>query len=77
MDWSLWQHAHVQKNMDTHNTLRYLGVPLREKCFMFGNNESVVNIASILHAKLHKHHIELSFRRVKEAIMVGVMSFIV
>jgi hypothetical protein len=36
------------------NTLRYLGVPLREKSCIFGDNESVVNSSIQPHAKLHK-----------------------
>ena len=42
---------------------------------MYGDNELVVNIASIPHAKLHKRYIALSFQRVREAIAAGVMSF--
>jgi hypothetical protein len=42
---------------------------------MFGDNESVVNSASIPHAKLHKRHIALSFHRVRESIAAGVMTF--
>ena len=61
--------------MDIRTTLRYLGVPLRQKCYMFGDNESVVNSASIPHTKLHKRHIALSFHRVREAITAGVMSY--
>ena len=65
----------TEQIIDIRNTLRYLGVPLREQCFMFGDNESVVNSASIPHAKLHKRHIALSFHRVRESIAAGVMTF--
>ena len=61
--------------MNIRTTLRYLGVSLRKKCCMFGDNESVVNSASVPHAKLHKRHIDLSFHRVKEAIAAGVMLY--
>ena len=61
--------------MDVCNTLRYLGVPLREECFVFGDNESVVNSVSIPHTKLHKYHIVLSFHRVREFIAARVMIF--
>ena len=61
--------------MDIRTTLRYLGVPIREKCYRFGDNESVVNSASIPHVKLHKRHIALSFHRVREAIAVGGVSY--
>jgi hypothetical protein len=42
---------------------------------MFGNNESVVNSASIPHARLHKQHTVLSFHRVHEGIATGVAKF--
>ena len=64
-----------RKIMDIRNTLRYLGVPICGECFMFGDNESVVNSASIPHAKLHKCHIALSFHRVREDISAGVVIF--
>lgn len=51
-----------------HNTLRYLGVPIREKTIMFGDNDSVVNSSMQVHAKLHKRHTMLSFRHVQESI---------
>ena len=40
---------------------------------MFGDNELVVNIASMTHAKLHKLYIALSFRRARESIVAEVM----
>ena len=43
----------IEKIMDIRNTLRYLGVPICGECFMFGDNESVVNSASIPHAVLY------------------------
>ena len=33
----------VERSIDLPNTLRYLGVPIRKKAYMFGDNESVVN----------------------------------
>ena len=56
-------------------TLRYLGVPIRKKCYMFGDNGSVVNSACAPQAKLHKRHVFLSFHRVREAIAAGIMTF--
>ena len=68
----------VEQIVDLRNTLRYLGVPLREKSYMFGDNESVVNSSCQPHAKLHKRHNALSFHRVREAVASGhlVFSFI-
>ena len=65
----------TEQIIDIRNTLRYLEVPLREKCFMLRDNESVDNSASIPHAKLRKQHMALSFHRVRESITVGVIIF--
>jgi hypothetical protein len=46
---------------DSRGGLRRLGVPVREKSHMFGNNKSVVGSAAAPHAKLHKCHNALSF----------------
>jgi hypothetical protein len=54
---------------------RYLGVPVREKNYMFGDNKSVVESSMGLHAKLHKGHTMLSFHRVREAIASGIVGF--
>jgi hypothetical protein len=65
----------IEQLVDLRNTLRYMGVPLREKSYIFGDNESVVNSATQPHAKLHKRHNALSFHRVREAIASGVYIF--
>ena len=43
----------TEKAIDIRNTLRYLGAPMHGECFRFGDNDSVVNSASIPHAKLY------------------------
>ena len=65
----------TEQMMEINNTLRYLVAPIRDKCFMFGDNESVVNSASTPHAKLHKRHVYLSFHRVREAIAAGILTY--
>ena len=65
----------VEQIIDLRNTLRYLGVPIREKSYMFGDNESVVNSSMQVHAKLHKRHTMLSFHRVRETIAAGLVNF--
>ena len=57
------------------NTLRYLGVPIRDVSYMFGDNQSVVNSSMELHAKLHKRHTMLAFHRVRHAIASGVIRY--
>jgi hypothetical protein len=66
----------VEQLVDLRTTLRYLGVPLRERSYMFGDNESVVNSSVQPYAKLHKRHNALSFHRVREAIASGVIAFL-
>ena len=65
----------VEQIIDLRNTLRYLGVPICEKSYMFGDNESVVNSSSIPHAKLHKRHTALAFHRVCEAVASKFVGF--
>ena len=62
--------------IDLRMTLRYLGVPVMEVSYMFGDNKSVVDSASIPQSKLHKRHNALSFHRVREAIASGMLRFI-
>ena len=42
---------------------------------MFGDNQTVVNTASMPHGKLHKCHTALSFHKVRSAIMAGICRF--
>jgi Reverse transcriptase (RNA-dependent DNA polymerase) len=65
----------VEQIIDLRNTLRYLGVPVRNKSYMFGDNKSVVDSSMQIHAKLHKRHNMLSFHRVREAIASGMLGF--
>ena len=65
----------VEQMIDLRNTLRYLGVPIHPKGYMFGDNKSVVDSASTPHAKLHKQHTALSFHCVREAIAAGFVHF--
>ena len=66
----------VEQIIDLRNTLRYMGIPIRERAIMFGDNESVVNSSTTVHAKLHKRHTMLSFHRVREAIASGMVAFL-
>ena len=66
----------TDKTIDLRLTLRYLGVPVRDQSFMFGDNKSVVDSARIPQSKLHKRHNALSYHRVREAITSGMLRFI-
>ena len=65
----------VEQTLDMRLTLMYLGVPLRKRTYMFGDNQTVVNSATQPHGKLHKRHTMLSFHRVREAIASGMIVF--
>jgi hypothetical protein len=65
----------VEQVIDLRNTLRYLGVPIRPKSYMFGDNEAVVNSSTKFDAKLHKRHTALSFHRVREAIAAKIIRY--
>jgi len=65
----------VEQIIDLRNTLRYLGVPLLDASYMFGDNKSVVDSSTIPESKLNKRHTILSFHRVREAIASGMITF--
>jgi hypothetical protein len=65
----------VEQVVNVRNTLRYLGEPIRNKSFKFGDNKSVVDSSMQLNAKLHKRHTMLSFHRVRDAIAAGIVTF--
>ena len=57
------------------NTLRYLGAPVRDHVYIFGDNESVVTSSAIPTSVLKKRHNILSYHRVREAVASGVYIF--
>ncbi|KAL7570793.1 hypothetical protein ACA910_014422 [Epithemia clementina (nom. ined.)] len=61
--------------VDLRNTLRYLGVPVREKSYLFGDNKSVVTNATNPTSVLSKRHHALSYHRVREAVASGFLLF--
>jgi hypothetical protein len=65
----------IEQVIELRLTLRYLGVPIRERSYMFGDNKSVVDSATQIYAKLHKRHNMLSFHRVHEAVASGIVTF--
>ena len=65
----------TEQIMDLSYTLRYLGVPIKSKSHMFGDNRSVVTSATFPHSTLSKRHNILAFHRVSEAIGVKIMDF--
>jgi len=65
----------MEQIIDLRLTLRYMGVPIDGPSFMFGDNESFVNTASVPHSKLHKRHNALSYHHTCKAIATGITQF--
>jgi hypothetical protein len=65
----------TEQIMDLRNTLRYFGVPIEDKTYMFGDNQSVVTSSTLPHSVLKKRHHFLAYHRVREAIASGIIKF--
>ena len=65
----------VEQIIDLRMTARYLGVPIKGSSMMFGDNESVVNTASIPHSKLSKRHNALSYHKTRESIAAKIVKY--
>ena len=65
----------TEQIMELRNTLRYLGVPIMNKEFMFGDMMSVVMSSTIPQSILSKRHNMLSYHRVREAIDTKIIEF--
>ena len=65
----------TEQVIDLHMTLWYLGIPIKTKSYMFGDNHTVVDSSMIPHQKLHKCHTALSLHNVCEAIAFGIPGF--
>ncbi len=65
----------TEQIIDLRLTFRYLGVPVETATMMFGDNETVVNTASVPHSRLNKQHHALSYHRTREAIAAGITRF--
>ena len=65
----------VEQIIDLRNTLHYLGVPISDHSYMFGDNKSVINSSVMPHLKLNKRHMMLSLHKVRECIASGMVKF--
>ena len=65
----------TEQIVDIRQTLRYLGVPIKSKAYMFGDNKSVVTSSTVPHSLLSKRHNILSYHRVTEAIAAKILVF--
>jgi hypothetical protein len=65
----------VDQTMDLRTTLRYLGVPVNGKSYMFGDNQSVVTNSTVPQSLLIKRHNALAYHRVREMIAAKEISY--
>ena len=65
----------VDQIIDLRTTLRYLGVPVNTKSYMFGDNQAAVTNSSIPHSSLNKRHNALSYHRVREMIAAKILGY--
>ena len=65
----------VQQISGLRLTLQYLGVPIRESSYLFGDNESVVKSGSIPHSRLSKQHHALAYHCTREAVASKMVEF--
>ena len=64
----------TEQIMDVRYTMRYLGVPIKSKSYMFGDNRSVVT-STLPHSTLSKRHNILVSHKVREAIAAKIIDF--
>ena len=65
----------VEQIIDIRTTLRYLGVPVLSKSYLFGDNQSVVTNSTLPQSQLNKRHQALAYHKVREAVASGMIGF--
>ena len=65
----------VEQIIDLRHALRYSGVSVKKKSFVFRDNRSVVHSLMTPDAKIHKEHVALSFHRVRETIAAKIIGY--
>ena len=65
----------VDQIEDTRNTFRYLGVPVKGKTHLFGDNSSVITSSTLPQSALRKRHSILCYHRVREAVASNMLTF--
>ena len=65
----------TEQIIDLRHTLRYLGVPIKTKSYLFGDNRSVVTSSTLPHSTLGKTHNILAYHQVREAIASKILAY--
>ena len=63
----------TEQIIDLRHTLRYLGVPIKTKSYLFGDNRSVVTSSTLPLSTLGRRHNILAYHRVREAIASKIL----
>ena len=58
----------IEQVIDLRHSFRYLGAPVHEIIYVFGDNESQIKSSSIPYAKLNRRHNILSYHYVRSMI---------
>jgi hypothetical protein len=61
--------------MNLRMTLRYLGIPVYTKSYMFGENQGVVTNSTIPHSSLNKRHNAFAYHRVCKMIAAKILGY--
>ena len=56
--------------------LRYFGVPIHKKSYLFGDNKSVLTSSTIPHLSLTKRHNALAYHHLRKAVANGFLKLI-
>ena len=64
----------LEQIIDHWNSLRYLGVPINDISYVFGDNECMINSSTVLHANVHKWHNILSYHFIRSMVACGYIS---
>ena len=65
----------TEQIIDLRHTLIYLGVPIKTKSYLFGDNRSVVTSSTLPHSTLGKRHNILAYHQVREAIASKILAY--
>ena len=65
----------IQQIAGLRQALQYLGVPIAETSYLFGDNESVVKSGTIPHSQLFKCHHALAYHYTREAVASRMITF--
>ena len=68
-------HTAIQQIAGLRQALQYLGVPIRESSYLFGDNESVVTSSTLPHSLLSKRHHALAYHYTREEVVSNMVAF--